>query len=65
MEWNFVLLLGAVIFLVLALSWFNSRRTIPAKSEPLVYLQGRNQMNNPDSDSDMQEQYDYRKRTNK
>ncbi len=65
MEWNLVVLLGSVIFLVLALSWYNNRRTIPAKSETLVYLHGRNEMNNPDSDADMQEQYDHRKRTNK
>ena len=62
MEWNIVILLSSVILIVLALSWFNSHRRIPAKAERLVYLQGRNEMNNPDSDADMQEQYDYRKK---
>ncbi|MEW9667758.1 hypothetical protein [Ammoniphilus sp. 3BR4] len=62
MNWTIFLLLS--ILVLLSLSWVNVRRRQPAKAETLVYLQGRNAMNNPDSDADMQEQYDFRKNTN-
>lgn len=65
MNWGIVILLALLIIAVLSLSWVNMRRRMPAKSETLVYLHGHNKMNNPDSDADMQEQYDFRKNTKK
>lgn len=61
MSWAVIILM--IFLVVLSLSWLNTRRRVPAKAETLVYLQGRNMMNNPDSDADMQEQYNYRKDT--
>ena len=63
MNWAIILLVSVI--LIVTLSWLNGRKRIPAKSETLVYLQGESMLNNPDSDSDMQEQYDFRKKTSK
>lgn len=52
-----MLLILAIVLLVLFFAWRSYATNDSRQEETLVYLNGDD--NDPDSDSDMQEQYDY------
>lgn len=47
-----------MLFAVLGLAWLNARGREPARASDPVYLKGTESPYTPDSDADMQEQYD-------
>lgn len=53
------------LFVVLGLAWLSYRGRKPARAGEHVYFHGAESPHEPDSDADMQEQYQFRKQQDK